>query len=63
MKTIYLASGLSALGLVLTVLIQIWFTPITLALFFLVAIPSGIAGVGLYGYAVFRDAIKPKLNP
>ena len=62
MRTIYLAGGLSAVGLLLTVLIQIWFTPITLALFFLVAIPAGLAGVGLYAYVVFRDAIKPKPN-
>jgi hypothetical protein len=61
MKTIYLASGLSALGLVLTVLIQIWFNPITLALFFLLGVPLNLAGIGLYVYIVFRDAIKPKL--
>jgi hypothetical protein len=63
-KTIMAASALAGLGLLLTLLIQFWFTPVLLTLFFGVALPCCAAGVLLYVWAVYRDALRPKLqNP
>lgn len=61
-KPIVVASALASIGLTLTTMIQFWFTPILLALFFLVAVPCSAAAVALYVWVVYRDAVKPKLQ-
>ncbi|HLG42970.1 MAG TPA: hypothetical protein VI643_06360 [Planctomycetota bacterium] len=61
-KPILWAAILAVVGLVLTLAVQLWFSPATLALFFMVAIPCSAAAIAIFGIAVYRDAIRPRMN-
>ena len=61
-RLILWGSILAALGLLLTLIVQLWFVPATLALFFLAAIPCSVAALGLFVAAVYRDALRARLT-
>ncbi len=54
-KLVRIASVLAGTGLGLTLLIQLWFTPVLLTLFFGLAIPCSLASIVLFAYIVIRD--------
>jgi hypothetical protein len=61
-RSIWFASALAAIGLGLTFLIQVWFTPLLMTLFFGVAVPACAAALILFGWSVYRDAVRPAIS-
>ncbi len=61
-KMVPWAAALAVVGLVLTLAVQLWFSPATLALFFMVAMPCSAAAIVLFVVAVYREVIRPKME-